>query len=76
MNSGMMPSWVGTAIVPITKASSPWRPRNRSLAKENPASVAKKTTETDVITATITELRTACQNRMSEVTTRTKFSIR
>ena len=27
MNSGTMPSWVGTAIVPMTKASSAVRPR-------------------------------------------------
>ncbi len=34
MNRGMMPSWVGTAMVPMTKARSPLRPGKRSLAKE------------------------------------------
>jgi len=34
MNSGMMPSWVGMAMVAMTATSSPLRPRKRSLAKE------------------------------------------
>ena len=45
MNSGMMPSWVGIAIVTMTATSRPLRPRNRSLANAYPASVEKNTTE-------------------------------
>lgn len=34
MNSGTMPSWVGIAMVAMTKTSSGPRPRKRSFAKE------------------------------------------
>ena len=36
MKSGTIPSCVGTAIVAMTKTSSPLRPRKRSLAKAKP----------------------------------------
>ncbi len=55
MNSGMMPSWVGTARVAITKTSRPSRPRKRSLAKAYPASVEKDTTDS-VMTEDTTRL--------------------
>jgi hypothetical protein len=74
MNSGTTPSWVGTAIVAMTNTSRARRPRNRSLAKENPARVANSTTLIDVITATMTEFHRACQNLMSELSTRLTFS--
>ena len=76
MNSGTTPSWVGTAMVAMTKTSRARRPRKRSLAKAKPESVAKKTTDAEVMTATIRELTTAGQNLMSEVMTRSRFSKR
>src|SRR5690625_6441996 len=66
MNSGITPSCTGTAMVAITNSSSPRRPRNRSLEKANPARVAKKTTETEVTTETMTEFHSADQKLMSE----------
>ena len=33
MNSGMMPSWVGIAMVAMTASIRPLRPRKRSFAK-------------------------------------------
>src|SRR5699024_6480508 len=50
----------------ITNSNSPRRPRNRSLEKANPARVAKKTTETEVTTETMTEFHSADQKLMSE----------
>ncbi len=76
MNSGTTPSWVGTAMVAMTKTSSARRPRNRSLAKENPARVANSTTLIDVMTATTTEFHRACQNLMSELITRETLSMK
>src|SRR5674476_691183 len=76
MNSGTTPSWVGTAIVAMMKTSSGRRARNRSLAKANPARVAKNTTEIDVTPATMRLFSTAGQNLMSEDNTRPTFSIR
>src|SRR5690625_6491543 len=66
MNSGITPSCTGTAMVAITNSNSPRRPRNRSLEKANPARVAKKTTETEVTTETMTEFHSADQKLMSE----------
>ncbi len=48
MNSGTTPSWVGTAIVAMTKTSRALLPRKRSLANAKPARVEKKTTEVAV----------------------------
>ena len=45
MYSGTTPSCVGTAIVATTKTSSHLRPRKRSFANAQPASVEKNTTE-------------------------------
>ncbi len=69
MNSGITPSCTGTAIVAMTNISRARRPRKRSLEKENPREVAKKTTEAEVIAETITEFPSARQKSMSEVTT-------
>src|SRR2546421_392473 len=44
----MIPSWVGTIIVPTTVASSAPRPRKRSLANAKPASDGVSTT--DIVT--------------------------
>ena len=51
-----MPSWVGTIMVAMITSSSALRPRNRSLAKANPARVEKNTTDTVTVVATIAEL--------------------
>src|SRR3954466_7617517 len=61
MKSGTTLSWVGTHMVPITNTSSPCRPRNRALAKANPASVEKKTTEAEMTLETMTLLASARQ---------------
>jgi len=76
MNSGTTPSWVGIAIVAMTKTSSGPRPRKRSLAKEYPASVEKMTTERDCRTATVSELMKPFINGMFESKTRPKLSKR
>ena len=59
MYSGMMPSWTGTIIVATMTSSSALRPRKRSLAKANPASVEKNTTEIATTAETIAELTSA-----------------
>ena len=41
-----MPSWLGTVRVRITTTISALRPVKRSLAKANPASEQKNSTET------------------------------
>jgi hypothetical protein len=74
MNSGTTPSWVGIAMVAITKTRRARRPRNRSFANAKPARVAKNTTVIDVMTATITEFITAFQKSTSESMTRLTFS--
>ena len=63
MKSGMMPSWVGTIMVATTTSSrNACAARNRSLAKANPASVEKSTTEAVTADATISELSRAMPN--------------
>src|SRR5690606_3134127 len=62
MNSGTTPSWVGTAIVATTNTSSGPRPRKRSLANANPASVANSTTESETVVETMIEFSVARQN--------------
>ena len=52
----MIPSWVGTIMVAMMNSISALRPRNRSLAKANPASEEKNTTEMVTTPATIAEL--------------------
>src|SRR5690625_2601720 len=74
MNSGTIPSWVGTAIVAITNISNCLRPRKRSFANEYPDSVEKTTTDTAVITETTTEFHTAGQNLISASRTRRTFN--
>ncbi|MDT4887586.1 hypothetical protein FQZ97_1240520 [compost metagenome] len=64
MNSGTTPSCVGTAMVAITKTSSPLLPRKRSLANANPARVEKITTEADVTVETRMLLPMAFQKGM------------
>jgi len=76
MNSGTTPSWVGTAIVAMTNTRRGPRPRNRSFENENPARVANSTTESEVMAATINELKNAGQNLMSASSTRFRFSRR
>ncbi len=49
MKRGMMPSWVGIAIVTMTPTRRPLRPRKRSFAKAKPARVEKNTTETVMV---------------------------
>src|SRR3954464_8982089 len=63
MKSGTIPSWVGTAIVAMTKTSRPFRPRNRSLAKAKPASAEKSTTSSATVELTRMLLPRAFQNR-------------
>ena len=75
MKSGTTPSCVGTHIVAMTKMSSASRPRNRSLAKANPASVDRSTTATATTVDTMTLLRKARQNG-SVVTTVRAFSMK
>src|SRR6266498_2902205 len=59
MYSGMMPSCGGTIMVAMTPASSMLRPRKRSLAKANPASVEVSTTDTVTTDETMNELMSA-----------------
>src|SRR4051812_39031755 len=75
-NSGTTPSWVGTAVVAMTNTRSGPRPLKRSFANEKPASVENRTTESDVMTAMITELVTAFQKPMSDWRTRWTFSMK
>ena len=58
----MIPSWVGTIIVTTSRVSSALRPRNRSLAKANPARVEKNTTETVIDPDTTNEFTSASAN--------------
>ena len=53
---------MGTAIVAMTNTSSGPRPRKRSLANENPASVENSTTAAEMTTAMISEFVSASQN--------------
>src|SRR5665647_1496025 len=53
MNSGMMPSWVGMAMVATTNTMSALLLRNRSLANAKPASVEKVTTFSVVTFSTL-----------------------
>ena len=62
MKSGTIPSCVGTAIVAMTKTSSPLRPRKRSLAKAKPAIAEKSTTSTATVVLTRMLLPRAFQN--------------
>ncbi len=62
MKSGTIPSWVGTAIVAMTKTSSPLRPRKRSLAKAKPAIAEKSTTSSATVPLTRMLLPRAFQN--------------
>src|SRR5450759_3730885 len=62
MNSGMMPSWVGMAMVATTNTMRALLPLNRSLANANPARVEKVTTEIVMTPETMTLLSSACQN--------------
>ena len=57
-----MPSCVGTASVATTNRNRPLRPRKRSLAKANPASVENSTVDTVTVPDTTTLLPSACQN--------------
>jgi hypothetical protein len=59
MYSGTTLSCGGTIIVPMTRSSSRFLNRNRSLAKANPASVEKTTVPTEIVPATITVLNRA-----------------
>ena len=69
MNSGTMPSCVGTAVVAMTNTSRALRPRKRSFENENPASVEKSTTDSAVIVPTMIELPSAFQNWISPFST-------
>ena len=62
MNSGMMPSWVGTASVTTMNTNSSLLPRNRSLAKANPASEENSTVVRVTVPDTMTLLASAFQN--------------
>src|SRR5450759_2432287 len=73
MNSGMMPSWVGMAMVATTNTMSALLPRNRSLANAKPARVEKVTTENVMTPETMTLLSIACQNGMVSNTSATFF---
>ncbi len=59
MNSGITPSCGGIIMVPTVSASSAPRPRKRSLAKANPASVEESTTPAVTTPETISELSSA-----------------
>ena len=61
MNSGITPSWVGTARVATTKIINGSRPRKRSLAKAKPAKVEKNTTDVATTDDTIRLLDSAFQ---------------
>ena len=75
MYSGMTPSSVGIAWVATTTSSSAVRPRKRSLAKANPASVENSTTDTVIVPATISEFPSASAKSVSSKT-RAMFSNR
>ena len=62
MNSGMMPSCVGTASVTTMNTNSPLRPLNRSFAKANPASEENSTVVSVTVPDTMTLLPSAFQN--------------
>src|SRR5687767_6104032 len=72
MYSGMMPSCVGTASVATTNRNNASRPRNRSLANANPASVENSTVVNVTVPDTITLLPSAFQNG-TESNTRAAF---
>src|SRR6478609_6229720 len=72
MKSGTIPSCVGTAIVAMTKTSSPLRPRKRSLAKAKPAIAEKRTTRSETVVLTMMLLPSAFQ-KGTEVTTVAAF---
>jgi hypothetical protein len=59
MYSGMMPSSVGIACVPMMSSSNTLRPRNFSLANAKPASVENSTTEMVTVPATTIEFTIA-----------------
>src|SRR5579859_3951683 len=61
MNRGTTLSWVGTHIVPMTNTSSPLWPVKRPFANANPASVEKKTTDTETTLETMKLLASALQ---------------
>src|SRR5438094_1664463 len=61
MNSGTTLSCVGTHMVPMTKTSSPLRPRNLHFANAKPASVEKKTTDAAMTLETTRLLARALQ---------------
>lgn len=56
ISSGMIPICTGTAMVSTTPTAATLRPLKRSLARENPASEEKNTTESATAVAEIVEL--------------------
>src|SRR5438067_11187482 len=62
MNNGITPSWVGTAKVTTMNTNNALLPRNRSLAKANPASEENSTVVRVTVPDTIRLLSKAFQN--------------
>src|SRR5674536_131764 len=71
MKSGMIPSWVGMAIVAMTKIMSLSRPRNRSFANAYPARVENVTREIVTTVETRKLFPRAFQNGIASSTVRT-----
>ena len=61
MNSGTIPSWLGSIMVATTKRIENWRPLNCSFAKANPAIAEKITCATATAIPTTKVLIKACE---------------